>query len=225
MLAVFAPVHLLAKADEEAERAREAAEALTEIMNVPDDTIPDGLMSRAQGIAVIPGMKKAALGIGGTYGKGLVTRRMQDGRWSPPVFINIGGGSFGLQLGGQSTDVVLVFADRKGVEALLDGKLELGVEAAVAAGPVGRKAGAGTDIQFESPIYSYSRSKGVFAGVSLEGASVTIDDSANESIYGDNFKVDNILNGKVAMNNATRPFIDAVQRFTPAGKTSGKNVR
>jgi lipid-binding SYLF domain-containing protein len=182
-------------------------------------------MNRAEGLAVIPDMKKAALGIGGTYGKGLVTRRLQPGgKWSPPVWVNIGGGSVGLQIGATSTDVVLVFTDRKGVNALLDGKLELGADAAVAAGPVGRRAAVGTDIQLESAIYSYSRSKGAFAGVSLEGAAVTIDDSANEKVYGKNFSVDNILSGGVAMPAAGRPFVEAVQRYTTAARTSGETT-
>src|SRR5690606_31077018 len=141
----------------------------------PEEGIPRDLMERAEGVAMIPGLVKGAFGFGGTYGKGLMTTRMPDGRWSPPAYVAVGGGSFGAQIGVQKTDLLLVFTDRKGIDALLDGKLELGGEAAVAAGPVGRRAKVGTDIQLESPILSYSRTAGAFAGVSLDGAVVTVD--------------------------------------------------
>jgi lipid-binding SYLF domain-containing protein len=220
VLLVVPVAFFAADLEDAAGRANEAAEALNEIMQAPDDTIPDALMKSAEGIAVIPDMKKGALGIGGTYGKGLVTRRLPNGRWSPPVFIQIGGGSFGLQLGAQETDLVLVFTDAKGVNALLDGKLELGADAGVAAGPVGRRATAGTDIKFESPIYSYSRTAGAFAGVSLEGAVVTIDDSSNEDVYGKQADVDDILGGRVPMHAAVRPFTETVARHTSTSGTS-----
>ena len=119
--------------DDEAERAREAAEVLTEIMQIEEDGIPEELMSRAQGIAVIPGVVKGAFGIGGRYGKGLVSQRMANGRWSAPSYIDISGGSFGLQIGFQSKDLVLVFTNDEGIKSLLDGKVELGVDASLAA--------------------------------------------------------------------------------------------
>jgi lipid-binding SYLF domain-containing protein len=175
-----------------------AGEVLTEIMQAPDSGIPDELMEHAVAVAVIPHMVKGAFGLGGTFGKGLVSHRV-NGKWAAPAFIEIGGGSFGLQLGVQATDVILVFTSEDGFKGLLDGKLKLGADAGIAAGPVGRKAEAGTDILLKSPVLSYSRSKGLFAGVSLEGAVVTIDDSANKKVYGKDVTGHDILEGMLCV--------------------------
>src|SRR5919201_2754632 len=171
-------------AGEERERAQNAATVMSEIMQIPEGGIPNQLMERAEAIAVIPHMVKGAFGLGGEYGKGLVSHRMDNGKWSAPSFIKIGGGSFGLQLGVQATDLVLVFTNREGFKGLLDGKVKLGADAAVAAGPVGRDASASTDVLLKSPVLAYSRSKGLFAEISLDGSVVTINDSANKSAYG-----------------------------------------
>jgi len=201
------------------ERAMKAANTLTEIMQIPEKGIPDELMERAIAVAVIPNMVKGAFGLGGTFGKGLVSHRGTDGKWSTPSFIEIGGGSFGLQLGVQSTDVVLVFTSEGGFKGLLDGKLKLGADAAVAAGPVGRKAEAGTDVLLKSPVLSYSRSKGLFAGVSLEGAVVNIDDSANKKVYGKKVTGNDVLLGKtVMMNDTVAPFVHALEKYSPQSK-------
>ncbi len=202
---------------DEQDRAVKAAEVLTDIMGTPDKGIPDELMERAEAIAVFPHVIKGAFGVGGEYGHGLVSQRMANGRWSAPAYIKIGGGSFGFQIGGSSTDIVLVFTDRKGYEGLLSGKVKLGVDAAVAAGPVGRKAQAGTDIKLNSPIFAYSRSKGLFAGVALDGAVVTIDDSANELVYGRAYTGREILmEGRAPINNVVMPFVRALDRYSPA---------
>jgi lipid-binding SYLF domain-containing protein len=203
-------------AKDEAEEAQEAAEVLTELMNIKEGGIPEELMQRAKGIAVVPKVVKAALGIGGQWGDGLMSRRMANGQWSSPVYIDVRGGSFGLQIGMDSTDLVLVFNDEKGIDALVDGKLELGAEASVAAGPVGRNARVGTDIKLESAVFSYSRSKGLFAGVSLGGTVVAIDDSDNEKAYGKKLKAQEILSGSVQENAIVRPFLDALRKYTPA---------
>src|SRR5215475_9842369 len=166
------------------ERAAEAAKVLTEIMGVPENSIPEELMARAHGIAVIPHVVKGAFGLGGQWGKGLMSQRREDGAWSTPAFMEIGGGSFGLQIGVQASDVVLVFTDETGIKGLLKSKVKLGADASVAAGPVGRKAEVGTDALLRSGVFAYSRSKGLFAGVSLDGSVVTIDDSANRNVYG-----------------------------------------
>lgn len=172
------------KKSDEAERAANAANVLAEIMEAPDQGIPENLLKKAYGIAVIPHVVKGALGIGGRYGKGLVAQRNADGGWGTPLFIEIGGGSFGLQLGVEATDVVMVFTNRAGVQPLLKGKLKIGADASATAGPVGRKAEVGTDILLKSAIYSYSRSKGLFAGIALDGAILQLDDDANKSVYG-----------------------------------------
>src|SRR3954469_22727755 len=165
-----------AKPTDEAMRAESAAAVLHEIMDAPDQGIPDGLLKKAYGIAVIPHVVKGAMGIGGRYGKGLVAERNADGGWGTPLFIEIGGGSFGLQLGVEATDVVMVFTNRDGIRPLLKGKLTIGADASATAGPVGRNAEAGTDVLLNSAIYSYSRSKGLFAGIALDGAVIQLDD-------------------------------------------------
>src|SRR5262249_37422139 len=163
----------------EAERANEAVNVLSEIMNIPENSIPEELMARAHGIAVIPHVVKGAFGIGGQWGKGLMSQRREDGRWSSPAYIEIGGGSFGLQIGVQASDMVLVFTDEGGLKGILKGKLKLGADASATAGPVGRKAEVGTDVLLRSAVFAYSRSKGLFAGISLDGSVIGIDDSAN----------------------------------------------
>jgi lipid-binding SYLF domain-containing protein len=204
-----------------AERAQNAADVLTQIMSIPEDGIPEELMSRAKGIAVIPRVVKGAFGIGGRYGKGLMAQRTASGKWSTPAFVEIGGGSFGLQLGVEATDLVLVFMNDEGIKSLLEGKVTLGADAAAAAGPVGRKASAATDVKMGSSILSYSRSKGLFAGVSLEGAALTVDDSANRKVYGKNLDGKAILiSGKVASNSVVAPFVNALQKYSPSKPTS-----
>jgi len=203
---------------DEAERAMKAAQVLTEVMQIPENGIPEELMNRAVAIAVIPHVVKGAFGIGGRYGKGLVSHRV-NGKWTAPSYISIGGGSFGLQLGVEATDLVLVFTNNEGFKGLLDGKVKLGADATVAAGPVGRKAEVGTDVLLKSAVFSYSRSKGLFAGISLDGAAVTIDDSANHKVYGMPVNGhDILLRNAVRVNNVVMPFMRAIERYTPQPK-------
>jgi len=202
-------------------RAMESAEVLSEIMRIPEGGIPEDLMERAKGIAVIPHVIKGAFGIGGRYGKGLMAQRLADGKWSAPAYVEIGGGSFGLQLGVEATDLVLVFMNDEGVRSLLKGKVTLGADASVAAGPVGRKASASTDVLMDAAILSYSRSKGLFAGVSLDGAALTADDSANRKVYGKEVSGRGILiDGKVRPNNVVAPFMIALEKYSPARRTT-----
>lgn len=197
------------------ERAQKAAGALSEIMAAPDKGLPRELLDRAHAIAVIPNVVKGAFGIGGRYGKGLVSKRTRSG-WGTPAFVNIGGGSFGLQIGVTSTDLILVFTEEEGLRALLKDKLKLGVDASVAAGPVGRTAEAGVNATFDAAVYSYSRSKGLFAGVALDGAVLNINDSANQKVYGRGITgSDILLSGKVAPNPTVRPFIRALESHAP----------
>jgi lipid-binding SYLF domain-containing protein len=185
-------------------------------MNVPESSIPEQLMARAHGIAVIPHVVKGALGIGGQWGKGLMSQRHEDGHWSPPAYIEIGGGSFGLQIGVQASDVVLVFTDEEGVKGLLKGKLKLGADASATAGPVGRKVEVGTDVLLRSAVFAYSRSKGLFVGIALDGSVVSIDDSADRKIYGKDVTGEQILlRGAVEPNETVKPFVEALQKFSP----------
>jgi lipid-binding SYLF domain-containing protein len=204
---------------DERERAVKAADVLTEIMQIPENGIPNDLMERAEAVAVFPHVIKGAFGIGGEFGRGLVSERRADGRWSAPSFVKIGGGNFGLQLGVQSTDLVLVFTSRDGFKGLLDGKVKLGADAAVAAGPVGRKAQVATDVLLKSPVFAYSRSKGLFAGIALDGSVVSIDDSANRKVYGKDFTPQDILlDGKAPINSDVAPFVHALDKYSPARK-------
>jgi lipid-binding SYLF domain-containing protein len=206
------------KQSDEAARAENAATVLSEIMEAPDQGVPEALLKKAYGIAVIPHVVKGAFGIGGRYGKGLVVQRNADGGWGTPLFISIGGGSFGLQLGVEATDVIMVFTNRDGVKPLLKGKLKLGADASATAGPVGRKAEVGTDVLLKSAIYSYSRSKGLFAGIALDGAVIQLDDDANKAVYGKKSIAADLSKGKVgrAAAPAVQPFLQALQRYAPA---------
>src|SRR5215467_8677905 len=204
------------KQSAEVDRAAEATNVLNEIMNIPENAIPEELMARAHGIAVIPHVVKGAFGIGGQWGKGLMSQRREDGSWSAPAFIEIGGGSFGLQIGVQANDVVLVFTDENGLKGLMRGKVKLGADASATAGPVGRKAEIGTDVLLRSGIFAYSRSKGLFAGISLDGSVVGIDDDANQRIYGREVTGQEILLGNsVNVNSNVAPFVKALQEISP----------
>ncbi len=206
-----------------ADRISKAAAVLRELTATPDKRVPSELLERAEAIAVIPHMMKGAFGIGGRYGKGVVAQRTDSGRWSAPAFIQIGGGSFGAQIGVSATDLVLVFTDRKALDLLSGGKdLKLGVDAGVTAGPVGRSAEAGVNANLESAIYAYSRSKGLFAGVALDGAVLDIDDSENERVYDKSVDAREILNGSVSMDATTRPFVNALERVVPKKHISRK---
>lgn len=160
-----------------------ATRVLEESLEMPEQNIPSWLLERAYAVAVVPSVIKVGLGIGGRRGKGVLVVRRDDGSWSNPVFVNLTGGSFGFQVGVQATDVVLVFTSRQGIEGIVGGKITLGADAAVAAGPVGRQSSAATDIGLTAQVYSYSRSSGLFAGVALDGSALTIDNSSNASFY------------------------------------------
>ena len=202
-------------------RIDKAAAVLEELTNAKDNGIPNEILERAEAVVVIPHMVKGAFGIGGRYGKGVAAERMADGRWSAPAFMDIGGGSFGLQLGASATDLVLVFTSRKGLDMLEGGKdLKLGVDAGIAAGPVGRSAEAGGNAKLESAIYAYSRSKGLFAGVALDGAVLYTDNDMNRKVYGDSVDSKQILSGQVQPTAIDRPFRDALERAVPKKRIS-----
>ena len=161
----------------------EATQVLEDKEAMPDENVPDWLLSRAQGIAILPTVIKAGLGIGGRGGKGVLVVRNAQGRWSNPAFITLAGGSIGWQIGVETSDIILVFTTRRGVEGLTGGKVTLGADASVAAGPVGRQSSAATDLQFQAEVYSYSRAKGLFAGISIDGSVISIDHRANSRYY------------------------------------------
>ena len=186
----------------EVERIEASIDILEDITAIPEKSIPPALLENAEAIAVIPSVYKAGFVVGGRYGKGVVSVRDDQGTWQNPIFIVLAGGSVGWQIGAQATDLVLVFKKRKNVEAIKQGKFTLGADAAVAAGPVGRKAEAATDIKLESEIYSYSRSRGLFAGISLEGAALQVDTQANQDFYGAPLaRIEELENVPAAANN------------------------
>src|SRR6202161_2859348 len=174
-----------------------SAKVLNEIMGVPDKAIPDKVMHDAKCIAVIPSMVKIAIGFGGSHGKGVATCRTENGRWSAIAPITITGGSWGLQLGGQAVDLVMVVMNDQGMKHMLASKFKIGADASAAAGPVGRHAGADTDWKMKSEVLTYSRSRGLFAGIDLNGASVTQDKDDTRVLYGKFVPFKDILEGRV----------------------------
>jgi len=162
---------------------RNSIEVLNDLSVIPEQGIPPALLKNAYGIAIIPSLLKAGFMCGGRYGKGILLIRNESKRWSNPSFIYIAGGSFGFQIGAQSTDIVLVFKTQKSIDSITSGKITLGVDISFAAGPVGRLVGAGTDILLKSEIYSYSRNRGFFIGISMEGAALRIHQSSNINFY------------------------------------------
>src|ERR1700730_9249187 len=195
-----------------------ASQVLEELRGTRDEAIPQRLLERAYGIAVLPDLTKVAFFAGGRRGHGVLVVRDKQGRFSNPVFITMTGGSFGWQWGVQSTDIVLVITTPKGVEGINGGKVTLGADASVAAGPVGRQAEASTDTSFKAEVYSYSRSRGVFAGLALDGTVLSIDDGANELFYGKpDVLASDIISGKVKSNDdSARRFMAAVNSGTGA---------
>lgn len=203
------------------ERIQNATEVFRKIMATPDKAIPQELLESAKCIAIIPGEKKAAFVIGGNYGKGIATCRTTDG-WSSPLFVALGGGSVGFQIGGSSTDLVMVFRNEKGLQSLLSDKFKIGADASAAAGPVGRHAAADTDAKMNAEILTYSRSKGLFAGVSLDGAVVQADQSGNQAMYGGNVNRREILNGSVPLPEAAEPLLKEIAQYARAEQASDR---
>jgi SH3 domain-containing YSC84-like protein 1 len=203
------------------EKLNDAANVLTEIRSAPDKGIPDSIWNKAQCVVVIPGLKKAAFIVGGEHGSGVMSCRHAN-TWGPPVFMEMTKGSAGLQAGVSSTDLVLVVMNERGAEKLLNNKVTLGADASIAAGPVGRTAGAATDAQLSAEILSYSRSKGLFAGINLSGGSLNPDQSKNERAYGPNASARDIAMGTtpVKVTPEMQAFSNALGREVRA--TSGK---
>ncbi len=173
-----------AGATKEEKRVADATDVIDQLLRIPEQTVPPALLARAYAVAVVPNVVKVGFGLGARRGKGILVIRREDNSWSNPAFVALTGGSFGWQIGAQSTDIILVFKTREGVEGISNGKFTLGADASIAAGPVGRHTEIATDIQFKAEVFSYSRSRGIFAGVALEGSGVTMDRVANAAFYG-----------------------------------------
>lgn len=195
----------------ETDRLRNAAQVVREFRTLPDGGIPDDLWNRAECLVVIPSMKKAAFVFGGEYGRGVMSCRTATG-WSTPLFMQLARGSWGLQIGAEAVDLVLLVMNRKGADTLLNNKVSLGADASVAAGPVGRAASAATDAQLNAEILSYSRAKGLFAGVDLSGGVLRPDEGANEDVYGRGKTAAQILASGTTTDVAARDFLNALGR-------------
>jgi lipid-binding SYLF domain-containing protein len=196
-------------------RADAASRVLQEILRMPEQSIPEKLLAEAQAIAVIPDVVKVGFVVGGRRGRGLIAVRGRDGTWANPSFITLTGGSLGFQAGVQSADVVLVFRSERGIDSIVNGKFTLGGDASVAAGPVGRSAQASTDEQLKAEIYSYSRARGLFAGVALDGTALRIDNKSNQRTYGDGTTPRAIFEGRASVpSDAVVRFRDALEEAT-----------
>lgn len=221
-MAAIALAGLLSAADEpkEVERVNDAATVFDEVMGIKERTIPQELLDKAECVIVVPGLKSAAFIFGGKYGKGLITCRPQSGEgWSAPLTVRIEGGSFGLQLGGKETDYVMLIMNQRGVDKLLQSKFTLGGDISVAGGPVGREADAQTDAQMHAEMLAYSRSRGLFAGVSLNGATMRPDQADNRLIYGKPVTGKEVLrDGTVKAPASVQKLADTLNKYSSRKK-------
>jgi lipid-binding SYLF domain-containing protein len=209
-------------------RVKESGVVLKEILNIPDD-IPQDLLDKAECVVILPSVKKAAFGVGGSYGRGVMICRNgahYTGLWGAPALYALEGINIGFQLGGQATDFVLLVMNPKGAESLLTSKVKLGADASAAAGPKGRTAEAATDVVMKAEILSYSRSKGLFAGVSLEGSTLRSDGSANEKLYKQQLSARDIIRGgKVKAPRSAHDLIALLNKKTPKNKSEPKSLQ
>ncbi len=205
--------------EKEAERLQDSYSVLKEVLGMPDKGIPRDLLNKAECVIIVPSVKKAAFVVGASYGRGVMTCRSGPewrGPWSAPAFYAIEGGSFGLQIGGQATDFVLLIMNERGAKSVLTSKVKLGGDASVAAGPVGRTTSAETDIVMNAEILSWSRNKGLFAGISLSGSTLRSDDDANKNLYGKDVNAKQIIVDKaVKTPPAGKPLVNLLNRISP----------
>lgn len=194
------------------ERLTSAQDVITEVMSTPDKGIPQTILAGAKCVVVIPSFKKGAFVVGGQYGQGVATCRTPRG-WSSPVFVQLAGGSFGFQIGGQATDLVLVAMNQNGLQDMLKNKFKIGGDAAASAGPVGRNAQAGTDWKLNAEFLTYSRSKGLFAGIDLDGTVLSQNQDDTRTFYGANIPFEQVLKGNKATPVSARPFVRTVAKF------------
>src|SRR6266568_455355 len=213
--------------EREADRVKDAGDVLKEILNIPDD-IPQELLDKAECLIILPSVKKGAFGIGGSYGRGVMICRSglhYTGSWGAPALYALEGINIGFQLGGQATDFVLLVMNPKGAQSLLGSKVKLGADAAAAAGPKGRNATAATDVVMKAEVLSYSRSKGLFAGISLEGSTLRSDGSANEKLYGQKLTAKEIIrDGKVKAPPSASELVALLDKKSPKNRSDPKSL-
>jgi SH3 domain-containing YSC84-like protein 1 len=228
LLMILTAMAAFAAEDErEEDRVKNAGDVLKEILNIPDD-IPQDLLDKAECVIIMPNVIKAAFGVGGSFGRGVMICRSGEhykGKWGAPALYALEGASIGFQLGGQATDFVLLVMNPKGAESLLYSKVKLGADASAAAGPKGRTAEGATDIVMEAEILSYSRNKGLFAGVSLEGSTLRSDGGANEKLYGRKLTAKEIIReGKVAIPPSAHELVSLLDTRSPVNKSDPKSL-
>lgn len=228
MCLLFAFVPAAFAVNEEENRVKDSGQVLSEIMNIPDN-IPQGLIDKAECLIILPSVKKAAFGVGGSYGRGVMICRSgahYTGPWGPPAMYALEGISIGFQLGGQATDFVLLVMNPKGAGSLLDSKVKLGADASAAAGLKGRDAETATDVVMKAEILSYSRAKGLFAGVSLEGSTLRSDGSANEKLYGEKLTAREIFRqGKVKAPACAHELVSVLDKKSPKNLSDPKSLQ
>lgn len=225
---LFLNLPLLADSEKETDRVQESGTVMKEIIDIPDN-IPKDLLDRAECVIVLPSVKKLAIGIGGSYGRGVMTCRTGQhftGGWSAPALFALEGGNIGFQLGGQATDFVLLVMNPRGANSLMGSKVKLGADAAAAAGPKGRSATGATDIVMRAEILSYSRSRGLFAGISLEGSTLRPDNRANEKLYGRKVSAREIVRqGKVGAPAAAGELLSLLNSHSPKNRSEPKSLK
>lgn len=226
-LCLSASAAFAANDEREEDRVKDAGDVMKEILNIPDD-IPQDLLDKAECIVVLPSVKKGAFGVGGSYGRGIMICRGGEhytGPWGPPALYALEGISIGFQLGGQATDFVLLVMNPKGARSLLNSKVKLGADASAAAGPKGRTAEGATDIVMNAEILSYSRNKGLFAGISLEGSTLRSDGSANRKLYGKELTAKEIIRDhKVGVPASARELVSLLDKKSPKNKSDPKSL-
>ncbi|HEY1575965.1 MAG TPA: lipid-binding SYLF domain-containing protein [Terracidiphilus sp.] len=227
VLLLSAPTMFAANDEHEADRVKDAGTVLKEILNIPDD-IPKDLLDKAECVIILPSVKKGAFVVGGSYGRGVMVCRGGEhykGRWGAPALYALEGVSVGFQLGGQATDFVLLVMNQKGAQSLLSSKVKLGADASAAAGPKGRTAEGATDIVMNAEILSYSRNKGLFAGVSLEGSTLRSDGGANENLYGKKLSAREIIReGKVGVPACAHELVSLLNSKSPVNRSDPKSL-
>ena len=227
MVVLVSSAAVLADNERESDRVKDAGIIMKEILNIPDD-VPQDLLDKAECLVILPSVKKGAFGIGGSYGRGVMICRSGEhykGQWGAPALYALEGVSIGFQLGGQATDFVLLVMNPKGAGSLLYSKVKLGADASAAAGPKGRTAEGATDIVMDAEILSYSRNKGLFAGVSLEGSTLRSDGSANEKLYGKKFTAKEIIReGKVGIPPCAHQLVTLLDSKSPVNRSDPRSL-
>lgn len=226
-IAIFLSLGAILYAQEETpdQRLQNAAATFKQVMATPDQAIPKDLLERAECVVIVPGVKKAAFLVGGQYGRGYASCRTNANDWSPPASVKIAGGSFGYQLGVDSTDLFLLVMNQRGLNHLLSDKFKIGADVAGAAGPVGRNISAGTDILAHAEVLSWSRTRGIFAGVSLTGTVVQTDNSENEKLYGKKVSDKDVIQGDVASPPSARQLMAELSQYPRRVKKSAATAR